>query len=58
MTEEAFATDVSLQSVSDLTTLTMSESMSLIRAGTLAPTDLVIDHLGEMTIDRLQALFL
>ena len=50
VTTEAFAMDVSLQSVSDLTTLTMSESMSLIRAGTLAPTDLVnayVDRIEE-----------
>jgi len=51
VTAEAFATDVRLQSVSDLTTLTMSESMSLIRAGTLTPTDLVNAY-----VDRIEVL--
>ena len=50
VTAEAFATDVRLQSVSDLTTLSMSESMSLMRAGTLAPTDLVNAY-----VDRIEA---
>jgi Asp-tRNA(Asn)/Glu-tRNA(Gln) amidotransferase A subunit family amidase len=50
VTTEAFAPDVSLQAVSDLTTLTMSESMSLIRAGTLTPTDLVNAY-----VDRIAA---
>ena len=50
VTPEAFVTDASLQSVSDLTTLTMSESMTLMRAGTLAPADLVNAY-----VDRIDA---
>ncbi len=41
VTPEAFASDVRIQSVDDPTTLTMAESMTLIRSGALAPTELV-----------------
>ncbi len=51
VTPEAFATDVSPQSVSDVTTLTMSQAMTLMRAGTLAPADLVNAY-----VDRIESL--
>ena len=50
VTPEAFAADVSLQSVSDLTALTMSESMTLMRAGTLAPDDLINAYLDRIDV--------
>ena len=50
VTAEAFATDLRVQSVGDLTTLTMAESMTLMRAGTLAPADLVNAY-----VDRIEA---
>ena len=50
VTPEAFGADVRLQEVDDLTQLTMSESMTLIRTGALAPADLV-----EAYVDRIEA---
>ena len=50
VTPEAFGADIRLQEVDDLTQLTMSESMTLIRAGALDPRDLV-----EAYVDRIEA---
>jgi len=50
VTEEAFGGVVRLQDVGDLTELTLSESMTLIRNGALRPTDLV-----EAYLDRIEA---
>ena len=50
VTPEAFAANVRLQEVDDLTQLTMSESMTLIRTGALDPRDLV-----EAYVDRIEA---
>ena len=50
VTPEAFAANVRLQEVDDLTLLTMSESMTLIRTGALDPRDLV-----EAYVDRIEA---
>lgn len=48
--EEAFASSVRLQAISDPTDLTLSETMSLIRNAQLVPTDLVHAYL-----DRIEA---
>ncbi|MBI4519824.1 MAG: amidase, partial [Gemmatimonadetes bacterium] len=48
--ERAFAAPIDPQSVGDLTELTLSEAMTLIRRGTLTPADLVNAH-----VDRSQA---
>ena len=48
--EEAFARSVSPQALDDLTELTLSETMTLIRNGTLAPSDLV-----DAYVDRIEA---
>ncbi len=48
ITKQAFATDVRVQSVTDLTTLTISESITLIRAGTLVPEDLVNAYMDRV----------
>ena len=50
VTPEAFGSDVRLQEVDDHTQLTMSESMTLIRTGSLAPADLVNAY-----VDRIDA---
>ena len=50
ITEEAFATTVRPQVLDDLTELTLSETMTLIRNGTLVPADLVNAH-----VDRIEA---
>ncbi|MDE0473742.1 MAG: amidase family protein, partial [Gammaproteobacteria bacterium] len=50
VTPEAFAANVRLQEVDDLTLLTMSESMTLIRTGALDPRELV-----EAYVDRIEA---
>jgi aspartyl-tRNA(Asn)/glutamyl-tRNA(Gln) amidotransferase subunit A len=41
VTEEAFGAPVDVQDVGDLTELTLSQSMSLVRSGALRPADLV-----------------
>jgi aspartyl-tRNA(Asn)/glutamyl-tRNA(Gln) amidotransferase subunit A len=48
--EEAFAARVSAQSLDDLTELTMSESMTLVRNRTLSPAELIGAHVDR--IDR------
>jgi aspartyl-tRNA(Asn)/glutamyl-tRNA(Gln) amidotransferase subunit A len=48
--EEAFAATVRPQALDDLTELTLSETMTLIRNGTLVPADLVKSH-----VDRIEA---
>ena len=48
--EEAFARSVGPQALDDLTELTLSETMTLIRNGTLAPSDLVHAY-----VDRIEA---
>ena len=59
--EEAFAATVRPQALEDLTELTISESMTLLRAGTVTPADLVnahvdrierYDHLWQAYADR------
>ncbi len=50
VTPEAFGADIRVQEVDDLTQLTMSESMTLIRTGALDPRDLV-----EAYVDRIEA---
>ncbi len=50
MTPEAFGADIRPQEVDDLTQLTMSESMTLIRTGALDPRELV-----EAYVDRIEA---
>ena len=50
VTEEAFAADISLQEVDDLTQLTMSEAMTLLRDGAITPADLV-----DAYSDRIEA---
>ncbi len=50
VTPEAFSADIRVQEVDDLTQLTMSESMTLIRTGALDPRDLV-----EAYVDRIEA---
>ena len=53
--EEAFATAVRPQALDDLTELTLSESMSLLRAGTVRPADLVTAHVDR--IERFDHLY-
>ncbi|MBW3534744.1 MAG: amidase [Gemmatimonadetes bacterium] len=48
--DEAFSTRVRPQALDDLTELTISESMALLRAGTVTPADLVNAH-----VDRIEA---
>ncbi len=50
VTEEAFASSVRPQALDDLTELTLSETMSLVRNGTLVPADLVNAY-----VDRIEA---
>ena len=50
VTEEAFAPSVAPQALDDLTELTLSETMALIRNGTLVPSDLVNAY-----VDRIEA---
>ena len=50
VTPEAFGADIRIQEAGDLTRLTMSESMTLIRSGALAPEDLV-----EAYAERIEA---
>ena len=50
VTPDAFGADIRVQEVDDLTQLTMSESMTLIRTGALDPRDLV-----EAYVDRIEA---
>lgn len=54
---EAFATRVRPQALDDLTELTLSETMTLLRAGTVSAADLVRAHLAriERFDDRYQA---
>ena len=47
MPEEAYA-PVSLQSVDDLTELTLSQTMTLVRNGTMTPADLVAAHVDRI----------
>ena len=46
--EEAFAATVRPQALDDLTELTLSESMTLLRAGTVTPADLVNAHVDRI----------
>ncbi|MDZ7779037.1 MAG: amidase [Gemmatimonadota bacterium] len=50
VTDEAFEGSVRLQDVGELTELTLSEAMTLVRNGTLSPVDLV-----EAYVDRIDA---
>ncbi len=50
ITEEAFATAVRPQALDDLTELTLAETMTLVRNGTLVPADLVYAY-----VDRIEA---
>ncbi len=50
VTEEAFSTSVRPQALDDLTELTLAETMTLIRNGTLVPADLVNAY-----VDRIEA---
>lgn len=50
VTEEAFGEAVRIQDVSDLTELTLSQSMTLVRNGAIRPRDLVEAH-----VDRIEA---
>ena len=53
--EEAFATTVRPQALEDLTELTLSESMTLLRAGTVTSADLVNAHVDR--IERFDAFY-
>lgn len=53
--EEAFAVTVRPQAMDDLTELTLSESMTLLRAGTIRASDLVAAHVDR--IDRFDAFY-
>ena len=46
--EEAFAAIVRPQALEELTELTLSESMTLVRAGTVQPADLVNAHVDRI----------
>lgn len=46
--EEAFATQVRPQALDELTELTLSESMTLLRTGTVTPADLVNAHVDRI----------
>jgi len=48
MPVEAYARDVALQSVDDLTELTLSESMTLVRNGTVSPEELAAAHVDRI----------
>jgi Asp-tRNA(Asn)/Glu-tRNA(Gln) amidotransferase A subunit family amidase len=50
VTEEAFGEVVRLQDVGDLTELTLAQSMTLVRNGTIRPADLI-----EAYVDRIEA---
>lgn len=50
VTAEAYGTPVRLQDVGDLTELTLSQSMTLIRNGSVSPVELVEAH-----VDRIEA---
>jgi aspartyl-tRNA(Asn)/glutamyl-tRNA(Gln) amidotransferase subunit A len=46
--EEAFATTVRAQAQEDLTEATLSESMTMLRSGTVRPTDFVNAHVDRI----------
>ena len=46
--EEAYATVVRQEAIDDLTELTLSESMTLVRKGTVTPADLVNAHVDRI----------